>query len=160
MPKKIDPRTFEAVKAAYLKGGSKPDRQKIADQFKISMSTLNNWAAEGKWETLRITAATHHESGKVEGAKAATRQRPRVDDLEALNNAIADISAEISAIEAKSKEGCANAMANLLKAKRELYPPDADGLAEMAVKLGITPAEFIRALKTKWADQDPSQQTA
>lgn len=160
MPKKIDQRTFEAVKTAYLKSGSKPDRQKLADQFNISMSTLNNWAAGGKWEDQRTAAAISREAGKIEGAKAATRSRPRMDDLEALNNAIADLGAEVAAIEAKSKEGCASAFATLLKTKRELYPPDADGLAEMAVKLGITPADFIRSLKNKWADQDPSQQSA
>lgn len=160
MPKKIDQRTFEAVKAAYLKSGSKPDRQKLSAQFKVSMSTLNNWAAEGKWEDQRMAAVLSREAGKVEGAKAAVRQRPQVDDLQILNDAIADLSAEVAAVEAKSKEGCASAVATLLKTKRELYPPDADGLAEMAVKLGITPADFIRSLKNKWAEQDPSQQTA
>jgi hypothetical protein len=160
MPKKIDDRTFEAVKKAYLESKVKPDRQKLADKFCVGLSTLNNWAAAGKWESLRESAVSSRAEGKVEGAKVATRSRGAVDDFELLNNAIADISAEIAAIEAKSKEGCANAMANLLKAKRELYPPNAEELAEMAVKLGITPADFIRALKTKWAEHDPSQQTA
>jgi hypothetical protein len=160
MAKKIDDRTFEAVKSAYLECGSKPDRPRLAAQFKIGLSTLNNWAAEGKWEDLRTAKVVSRESGRIEGAKAATRQRPKVDDLTHLDNAIADVSAEVAAIEAKSKEGCANALASLIKAKRELYPPNAEELAEMAVKLGITPADFIRALKLKWADQDPSHQSA
>jgi len=160
MPKAIDRRVIDAAKKAYLDRKSKPSLNALASEFGVSAATLKNVAAKEKWTDLRAAADMAQESGKVEGAKAATRQRPRVDDLQVLNDAIADLSAEIATIEAKSKEGCASSVAALLKAKRELYPPDADGLAEMAVKLGITPADFIRSLKSKWAEQDPSHQSA
>jgi hypothetical protein len=160
MPKAIDRRVIDAAKKAYLGRKSKPSLNVLAEEFGVSVATLKNVAAKEKWTDLRNAADLAQESGKVEGAKAVTRQRPRVDDLQILNDAIADLSAEVAAVEAKSKEGCASAVATLLKTKRELYPPDADGLAEMAVKLGITPADFIRSLKHKWAEQDPSQQSA
>ena len=157
MPKKIDDRTFEAVKDAYLECDSKPDRPRLARQFKIGLSTLNNWAAENKWEDLRSAKVAAREIGRVEGSKAAIRQRPKVDDLELMNNAIADLGAEVAVVEAKSKEGCATAMAALIKAKRELYPPDAEELAAMAVSLGITPSDFLTALQRRWAKQEELQ---
>lgn len=153
MAKKIDERTFEAVKAAYLECDSKPDRPRLARKFKIGLSTLNNWAAENKWEELRASTAQSRSVGRVEGAKAAVRQRPKVDDLTLLNDGIADLSAEIASIDAKSKEGCATAMASLIKIKRELFPPTAEDLAEMAVSLGITPSDFLTALQRRWQKQ-------
>ena len=160
MPKAIDRRVIDAAKKAYLTRKSKPGLKEIASEFGVSESTLKSICSKEKWTELRKAADTAQDVGRVEGAKAVVRQRPKVDDLTYLDNAIADIGAEVAAIEAKSKEGCAGALAALIKTKRELYPPNAEELAELAVKLGITPADFIRALKTKWAEHDPSQQTA
>jgi hypothetical protein len=52
-------------------------------------------------------------------------------------------------MKANSKEGCASALASLLRAKRELYPPDADELAEIAFRRGITPDDFIQAIESR-----------
>jgi hypothetical protein len=160
MPKAIDRKLIDAIKRAYLDRKSKPTLKDLAVEFGVGLATLKNISSKEKWAELRKAASVAQNTGAVEAAKTVTRQRPKVDDLTHLDNAIADVSAEVAAIEAKSKEGCANALAALLKTKRDLYPPNAEELAEMAVKLGITPADFIRALKLKWADQDPSQQTA
>lgn len=152
MPKAIDDKLIEAMKRAYMKA-SRPNLREIASDFDVSYSKVTKLAADWKREKAA------KEVGLLEGAKIQARSR-KVDDLTALESAIADISAEVSAIEARSKEGCATALANLLKAKRELFPPDAEALAEMAVRLDIKPADFIRALKAKWEEHDQQQQSA
>ena len=146
MPRALDPRLIEAAKKAYLTRSTKPSLKAIAAEFKISLSSLKMLSSKGKWAELRKSTAT----GVKHGAIAATCTRSKANDLDVLENAIAIMAANVASTEARSKEGCASALGSLLKAKRELYPPTADGLAEMAVGLGITPADFLAALKTRW----------
>ena len=157
MPKALDKKLIEAIRKAYLGRRSRPTLKELATEFSVGLSTLKLISADEKWAELRKTAQMAQEAGSVEGAKAATRQRPKLDDLTLLDNGIADLSAEVAAVEAKSKEGCATAMANLIKVKRELFPPTAEELAEMAVSLGITPSDFLTALQRRWAKQELQQ---
>lgn len=160
MPKALDRKLIDAIKKAYLGRKSRPTLKELATEFSVGLSTLKIISAEEKWAELRKTAQVAQELGAVQGAKSATRQRSKLDDLVLLNEGIADLSAEIAAIEAKSKEGCATAMANLIKVKRELFPPTAEDLAEMAVNLGITPSDFLTALQRRWAKQELQPQQA
>jgi len=159
MARTLGDKLIQTIKNAYINRNPKPSLKSLATEFDVGLSTLKKLSSEQSWPELRTAKDTSRAVGKVEGAKAVTRSR-KVNDFDALNNAIADISAEVATIDAKSKEGCATALANLLKAKRELYPPNADELAEIAVKLEITPADFIRALKTKWQENEQQQQSA
>lgn len=160
MPKALDRKLIDAIKKAYLGRKSRPTLKELATEFSVGLSTLKIISSEEKWAELRKTAQVAQELGAVQGAKSATRQRSKLDDLVLLNEGIADLSAEIAAVEAKSKEGCATAMANLIKVKRELFPPTAEDLAEMAVSLGITPSDFLTALQRRWAKQELQPQQA
>ena len=153
MPKALDKRIITAIKKAYLERNPRPTLKALADEFGVGRSTVNALSCKGKWAAQRDAKDAATATGKAQGAIVATRARPKLNDIDLLNNAIADISAEVAAIEAKSKEGCATALANLLKAKRELYPPDAEGLAELAVKLDISPNDFLEALRAKWSGE-------
>ena len=146
MPKAIDPRLIEAARKAYLNRNPKPTLKALAAEFGIGATTLRIAASKGKWAELRKSTA----AGVKQGAIAVATARSKVNDLDVLENAIAIMAANVATTEAKSKEGCASALGCLLKAKRELYPPTADGLAEMAVGLGITPADFLAALRVRW----------
>ena len=146
MPKTIDPRLIEAAKKAYLTRNPRPTLKAIAAEFAIGLSTLKALSSKGKWAEIRKSKA----AGAKQGAIAVATARAKVSDLDVLENAIAIMAANVATTEARSKEGCASALGSLLKAKRELYPPTADGLAEMAVGLGITPADFLAALKSRW----------
>jgi hypothetical protein len=49
-------------------------------------------------------------------------------------------------------------LASLLRAKRELYPPDAEELAEIAFRKGITPDDFLQAIESmQQQDVHPTQ---
>ena len=161
MPKPLDSKLIQAMERAYLDRVPRPSLNTLSSEFGVGFSTVKRLSSEGKWKDRRDAKDASAVEGIAKGAIAATRTRPRVDDFDVLNDAIADLSGSVAAIEAKSKEGCASALAKLLQAKRELYPPDADGLAEMAVKLGITPNDFLEALRSKWSGelQQPSEST-
>jgi hypothetical protein len=72
-----------------------------------------------------------------------------VDDIDALDRAIARVSEARASMEAKSLEGCVNALVALLRAKRELFPPDTEELAAIAFRHGITPEDFVQALNAR-----------
>ena len=155
MPKAIDSKLIEAIKKAYLTRQSKPSLASLAKEFGVGETKVKHSAREGQWTALRDAQKTANAAGRVEGAKAIVRASSnKIDAMEALNTVIADIAAEATSVEAKSKEGCANALANLLKTQRELYPPDVDELAEIAVRLGITPNDFLSAIQKRWAEKE------
>jgi hypothetical protein len=159
MPRALDNKLIAAIEKAYLDREARPSLKELADEFGIGLSTLKGISSKEGWAARRDAAEAAKIEGRVEGAKAVLRPRG-VDGLTAIRNAITDISAEVSTIEAKSKEGCATALVNLLKAERELFPPNAEELAELAVRLDISPADFLRALKAKWADAEQQQKSA
>jgi len=152
MPKAIDSKLIGAIERAYLDRSPKPSLRALATEFGIGLSTVKALSSDRNWTAQR----EQKEQGKVEGGKDVNRRRG-IDGYQAIKDAIADISAEVSTVDAKSKEGCASALVSLLKAERELFPPTAEELAEMAVKLDITPADFIRAMKLKWQEKEQQQ---
>lgn len=160
MPKIIDPRVIALIKKAFLERNPRPTYAKLAAEFQVSKAKIADVASKGKWVSLREAGEKATAAGKIEGAKALVRSSAnKVDAFDALNTVIADITAETTSVDAKSKEGCANALANLLKVQRELFPPDVNELAEIAVKLNIKPADFLRAIKEKWQENEQLQQT-
>lgn len=159
MPKAIDRRLLDTIKNAYMNRSPKPTLNALAKEFGVSGTKVRVLASEEKWSDIRKAKDQSTAVGAIAGAKAAVRASKKVDPYDALMAAIADISAEVSAVEAKSKEGCANALGNLLKVQRELYPPSVEELAEIAVKLNISPADFLRAIKDKWQEKEQLQKT-
>lgn len=141
------------MKAAFLRRSKKPTYSALAQEFAVSRSSVFNKASEEGWPKERELFQATIETSRTQGAKAAVRNRPKVSPIQVLNDAIADISAEIAVTEAKSKEGCASTLARLLETQRALFPPNADELAAIAVQLNIKPQDFLEALKKRWEAQ-------
>ena len=164
MPKRIDSTVWSAIKSAFLQREPKPAYGDLAKEFGVSKSSVTQRAAAEKWQ---------EERDRVELTKATTSRKisqasgRKVNLSDALEGAIADLYHEAAALEGKSKEGCANAMANLMKTQRELYPPtfaewvsmvikfdiqpSPDDIVELTVQARITPDTFMEALKRRWA---------
>ena len=161
MPKAIDIRVLSAIKKAYLERNPRPTYAKLASEFQVSKAKIADVASKEKWVGLRDAKESAKAAGHVEGAKALIRaSTKKVDAMDALNIVLADIVAEVTSVEAKSKEGCANAFVNLIKVQRELFPPDVDELAEIAVRLGITPNDFLAAIQKRWAEKEQLQRVS
>ena len=158
MPKAIDSTVWSAVKSAYLNRNEKPKLQQLSREFGVSTGAISTRRKNENWEKLRDDAQANIRAERIKGArKAFANTGQDLDDLTILEATIADMYFEMSATMASSKEGCANAVTNLIKAKRDLFPPNADDLADMAVRLGIGPDEFLEALRRKWELQVKEQ---
>ena len=164
MPKRIDSTVWSAIKSAFLQREPIPTYGSLAKEFGVSQSSITQKAAAEKWQAERDSK----EQGKVIASQKISQASGRkIDPQVALEGAISDLYYEATALEGKSKEGCANAMASLLKTQRELYPPTfaewtdmimkfdivptAQEIVELTVQAGITPDTFMEALKQRWA---------
>lgn len=157
MPKRIDSTVWDAIKSAFLRRNPKPSYKTLSNEFGVSQSSIERKASAENWQADRETTSQIKESQRVQSAlKMSAGSGRKVDDLEALEGFMADLYYDGLTVDIKSREGCANAITNLIKAKRELFPPDADELAEMAFKLNIKPNDFIEALKRRWEESIPA----
>ena len=69
--------------------------------------------------------------------------------MDLLNFAIADIARATLTTPCTSKESGYQALATLLRVQRELNPPTADDLAEIAVRHGLKPGDFIKVIRDR-----------
>lgn len=158
MPKPIDSKVIELIRDAYITRGSRPTLEALAKEFKVGRSTVTNAARKGKWKDVRDSKAALTVEAQIEGAKQYIKTSGlKIDDLHALETMIVDLTTKANSADVKSFEGSANALANLLKVKRELFPPDVDELAEIAVRLGITPNDFLAAIQKRWVEKEQLQ---
>ncbi|WP_445634534.1 Helix-turn-helix domain-containing protein [Nostoc sp. DSM 114161] len=151
----------EIAKAKFIVGES---IQAIADDIDVSRRTIERWAGEndGEWRKLRDKNATTNviqlqpkPREKLGGTKLRETARrydtsDSVDDLHAIESAIADLHASLPDAEDKSKGGIAGAIARLIELKRKLKPETVADLVERAIELDIGPEEFLTELKNAW----------
>jgi hypothetical protein len=158
MPKQISEEVWGEIRKEYVQKECKIND--LSALFGVSVRSIKQKAKDENWSALR----------KATGLATKAKALIAVDDIpgrvpmgrsadspslhEVLNKAIGLLAVEAETIPGKSKEGCYNAMTNMVKAHRELFPPDAEGLAKIAADLGIRPADFIRALQKEWSDRD------
>ena len=163
MPKAIPQRIWTLIESAYMKADSDLNYEKLGKKYSVSISAISKKAAKEKWAEKRLALKRVRAEARQEGAKAVGRKLPRKSHMSALDDAIAELSLEAVATEAKSKEGCVTAMVRAIEAYRTLFPPSADELAAIAVQLGISPQDFLTALKKRWEAQqseaEPSRLT-
>ncbi|WP_137455019.1 hypothetical protein [Halomicronema hongdechloris] len=74
-------------------------------------------------------------------------------DRERIQQAIRVLRAQLPIAPVRSVESAAVAMAQLMRLERELYPHNADEVAELAVRYGVDPGEFIQVLQEKWHEK-------
>lgn len=156
MPKKID---WEPIKQAYI--NSDESLASLALRFGVSKRALEGEASAGAWKALR-------DAGKLSKKQVFTKEQTHakrilsdrarkahspLGDCDILETAIADMSAALVAAEVKSKEGCASALAKLLELRRKLFPATAEEIASQCMALGISPEDFIEALRQQWQER-------
>jgi len=155
------PAQKEVAKARFIVNES---IQSIADALGVSRRTVERWADEGDWRTLRqnndnvvqINAAANVNRAQTQ-AKSIPRSKRKVDDIDALemiDDAIAVLSGALHGdVDSRAIGGIANSLRGLLEYRRKICPPTAGELVEQAIALGLSPAEFARELREAWGKQ-------
>ncbi len=138
--------------------------QSIADALGVSRRTVERWADEGDWRTLRqsndnvvqIGAAANINRAQAQ-AKTVTRSKRKADEFDALemvDDAIAVLSGALHGEVPPGMLGSiANSLKNLLEYRRKICPITAAEIAEMTIEAGITPDDFIREIRLAWKEQ-------
>lgn len=130
----------------------------IAKRLGISTRTVERWASADGWgpkvaERRKVVQFEKpaHPYSKEEKAKRPPSKG--INELELVETAIIDISVKLNTSEGGDTRGIgsmAGAMVRLLEYRRKIKPPTAAELAEQALDLGITPAEFAKQLREAW----------
>lgn len=143
----------------------------IAAQFGLASRTVERWAKndpEGEWFTLRqakkVVSINQPAKPKPhpvnnpnptparEPVRVRRRDRGEIDELELVDIALCDVSAVMGGgeIDAKGIGSCATALCRLVELRLKLKPRSVAELAELAIGLGVSPAEFARELRQAW----------
>ncbi|MCC5644761.1 hypothetical protein LC607_17815 [Nostoc sp. CHAB 5824] len=165
----IDSKTWDKAKNDYIAGTE--SLAAIAMRFGISKRAVEKRASDEGWAALRqaqsgqppktIRTPTpappapsslsrrrqpHRQSLMGETPKTALAQE--MDEVEIINDAIASLSGILSGgmEDTRGIGGIATGLCRLIELRNKLVPKTAADLADMAIALGISPAEFIRAL--------------
>jgi|FLYL01.1.fsa_nt_gi hypothetical protein len=169
MPKQID---WEAIEQAYL--NSSDTLEQVAAQFGVSERAIKGKASEGKWVARRkaqkVVSINDAKKPRPQLAPESTptrepvrvrrRDRGAIDELEIVEGAIVSLDLLLSSMSGMSDDGrpvdtrgigtTAGALVKLLEYRRKIQPPTAAALAEQAIALGMSPAEFARELRQAW----------
>lgn len=150
MPKKID---WAEIKKAYLEDGE--SYASLALRFNVGKSTIEARASSEGWAALKKGGVSRVNQGDTPKPQIRTRMPSTqgIDEIEIIEDAIAKMSADLHVAEPKSAEGAANAIAKLIELHNRLTPKTAADLADMAIELGISPKDFVRALSDKWQER-------
>lgn len=155
------------AEALFMQGVTISD---IARKLDVARRTIQRWKDEGDWEGIKDalptttkvisiaskpkpvnTDSTPHRNPPSLRVKADSK-----DSLSIAEEVIQDLQSELIGVGDTPLNGRDRAaLANCLKAwveyRDKLQPKTAADLAEMAIGLGINPAEFMTALKEQWA---------
>lgn len=146
----------ELAKAKFIVGTAIQD---IAEQLNVSRRTVERWANEGdpSWRDLRQSNGQTNviqlqPKPKPQNPKPAFRQRDGepIDDLFAVEAAIAHLHDSLPAAIDQSKGGIAGALVKLIELKRKLKPETVADLVERVIELDIGPEEFLTELNNAW----------
>jgi hypothetical protein len=149
VPKKID---WDEIKKAYLEGAE--SYASLAMRFGVGKSTIEARASAEGWAALK-------KQGKAPVPPQKPQIRPRVtqgntlDEVEIIEGAIISLSGYLlgGAEDTRGIGSIAGGLCKLIELRNKLVPKNATDLADMAIELGITPKDFIRALSDKWQER-------
>jgi transcriptional regulator with XRE-family HTH domain len=160
MSRKKDDDKIKLAEAKYITG---VPPEEIAIALGVTRRTIDRWAKDGNWDSHRQLGKSSnviqlqpkpkpHE--KLGGTKLreATRRRDtseRLDDVEVVESAIADIHASLPGAEL-GKGSMATALVKLIELKRKLKPETVADLVERVIELDIGPEEFLTELNNAW----------
>jgi CRP-like cAMP-binding protein len=155
----IDSKTWDEAKNDYVNGTE--SLAAIAMRFGISKRAVEKRASDEGWAALRQaqsgqpskTIRTHTPAPLPPLLSETLRERQsrqpqEKDEVEIINDAIASLSGILSGKveDTRGIGGIATGLCRLIELRNKLVPKTAADLADMAIALGISPAEFIRAL--------------
>lgn len=136
-----------------------------ADRLGVSRRTVERWASEDGWGAMKKAqkVVPIGEAKKPKPKPAQTpkdepvrvqrrRQAGEIDELELVDLALSDVSAIMGSgeVDARSIGSCAGALCKLIELRLKLKPRSAAELAELAIGLGVNPAEFAREVRQAW----------
>lgn len=149
----------------------------IAAQLSVSRRTIERWADDGVWREKRGNVVSINQPSKPqpvnnpnptptrEPARVRRRDRGEIQELEIVESAISslhllftdmaagpdeDENGRIKPIDTRGIGTIGGALVKLLEYRRKIQPPTAAELAEQAIALGMSPAEFARELRQAW----------
>ncbi|MFN6572389.1 MAG: helix-turn-helix domain-containing protein [Dendronalium sp. ChiSLP03b] len=145
---------MKLAEAKYITG---EPPEEIAAALNVSRRTIDRWAKDGNWDSHRQNARN---SNVIQLQPKPKVQNPRldfirrdgeaIDDIYAIEAAIAHLHDSLPGSEDKSKGGMAGAIARLIELKRKLKPETVADLVERAIELDVGPEEFLTELKNAW----------
>ncbi len=155
MSSPIDPKTWIKAKDAYVNGTE--SLAAIAMRFGISKRAVEKRASDEGWAALRQSQngvqpkTTVRSSTPTPYSPFSNRHRDELQELnevEIIDSAITSLSKILAGggEDTRGIGGIATGLCRLIELRNKLVPKTAADLADMAIALGISPAEFIRAL--------------
>lgn len=168
----LDPRRIEAKKLSLEQGLT---QAAIAQRLGVSQRTVERWASEDGWGArkkaqAKVISINEAKSQPSQPPPASThnnppsvrprRQRGEVDELEIVEDAIENLATLLGCsgmsdgsdrpIDTRGIGGIAGALVKLLEYRRKIQPPTAAELAEQAIAMGVSPDQFMQALRDAW----------
>lgn len=156
MPAPIDPKLKAQIKRAYV--SSKLTPEELASKFNVSARSIQGWAKNEHWNAERTAEALVADN--VVNIESARQPRPsrrfsasELNSIDVVNQAIADLYADLGGAMGKDKAALANALRGLLEYREKIEPPTVVDLVKRAIELGYTPETFMQALRSEWQRQ-------
>ncbi len=131
----------------------------IAERIGVAKKTVTRWSVDGQWVAKRdgIQAGTIKMLGIAERAENKVKQAiaeqipERIDAISTLIELIRDLHSSVRVAENLRDQAIgAGAIAKLLQLYLDITPTTAAQYARLAAKDGITPEDFINALREEW----------
>ena len=154
------------AEALFMQGVTISD---IARKLDVARRTIQRWKDEGGWEDIKDTLPTTSKVISIASKPKPVNTDPtphrnppalrdRADSKDSLSIAeevIQDLQAELvgtgeTPLNGRDRAALANCLKAWVEYRDKLQPKTAADLAEMAIGLGIKPAEFMNALKQQW----------
>jgi hypothetical protein len=151
MSSPIDPKTWSEAKEAYVT--STESLAAIAMRFGISKRAVEQRASDEGWAALRKGQSQPKTTRTPAPTPPTSRRHPQeLDEVEIINDAIASLSGILSGSmeDTRGIGGIATGLCRLIELRNKLVPKTAADLADIAIALDISPAEFISALNNQW----------
>jgi hypothetical protein len=148
MPKKID---WEEIRKYWQQTGA--SSVAIASHFEVSKRSVDDRIPQWRTTEKPVTNVVQLQpKPKVQNPRLDFRRRDGepIDDLFAVEAAIAHLHDSLPGAEDKSKGGIAGAIARLIELKRKLKPETVADLVERIIELDIGPEEFLTELNNAW----------
>lgn len=159
MPKAIPAFVISQIKEEYFTDLTST-YESLAKKYKVSRRTIASIGKEDCWPDQRpsidrkIVALPPATSDRVP-RRSFTKSSGLMDSIAVLEGAIDELSFSMMSgeVKARSKEGCAMAIARLLEVYRKYRPQSVSDVVAACIEIGITPEEFAKEFGRQWRER-------